>query len=420
MLPPISLLVLVMPLAGADASPMTLQRALEHARTRSLQVMAANTAVKAEQASVAGATPLFGQNPSVEAGTGLVVQPATPRIGPTPLVSPFPQRWRDTRLGPGGWVQGVVPIEIAGQRWRRVGAVEARVEARVADAAEAARQAMLNAGMAFLAALHAAKTLELAEEAASLAANTVETARQRLESGAGTALEVRLAELDANASVDARNLAHAQSQQAKARLAALLSMPPDALVTLGGPLVPDAPLPSLEQALSCVPNRTDVRVLDADRRAALAEARLASAGAFPTPKVKASYQYWNSEQSVMAWLEVPLPVFERGQGEEARARAKANGLADQARATAVNARAEVESAYAVAKELERARQTPRADGRVLLKELEVHFAAREVDVMTLVAVRHQILLADRAALDAALQEGLTRLWLGFAMGALGE
>ena len=151
-------------------------------------------------------------------------------------------------------------------------------------------------------------------------------------------------------------------------------------------------------------------------------ARVAAADKFPTPQLRANYQYWNTEHSVTTAIEVPLPVFVRGQGEEARARARANGLLDEAAAREQSLRAEVLAVLELARTLAQSRQqyatTGAAELRSLVEDAQRNYGERRIDMLTLLNVQRQALQAARDALDLSVREALARLWLDAAMWVL--
>jgi outer membrane protein TolC len=192
----------------------------------------------------------------------------------------------------------------------------------------------------------------------------------------------------------------------------------DSPLELTAPSPPADALPPLADALAAAAARSDVRALEAERQASLKEAHLADASIFPTPRVKGSYQYWNSEHSVMTWLEVPIPVFDRGQGESARSRARAGGLALEKTLAERHAVSEVETLWRLASDLgdRRRNQVEDADASTLLQDVEHHYAQRAVDLNTVLTVQRQFAQRRQARLQLETQEAVVRFLLDAAMG----
>ena len=391
------------------APPMTLATTLDLVRKRGANVLASSTALAEARASRAGATPWLGHNPTVSGGTGFIVEPGQPP-------------WRVDRVGPSALLEVSLPLEIAFQRSRRISAADAHVAAASDAREEAMRQALVGAGHAFFRALHARGQARLAEVASGLAEASHGAAKKRFEAGQITGLDVRLSELDVTSSHQALAVARAEYRHAMAELSALTGLPPRELGDVEGTFVRTDPLPTPEEALARANRRADVRALKAEAHAAWQDANVAAADKFPTPQLRANYQYWNTEHSVTTAIEVPLPVFVRGQGEEARARARANGLLDEAAAREQSLRAEVLAVLELARTLAQSRQqyatTGAAELRSLVEDAQRNYGERRIDMLTLLNVQRQALQAARDALDLSVREALARLWLDAAMGVL--
>ena len=271
-------------------------------------------------------------------------------------------------------------------------------------------------------ALHAQQTYALAQAAKEHSLREVDAVREGVKSGSRTRLDVRFAALQLGADEGRVAAEEAGRRQALQRLLTMLGLTEAHSDQVQGTLRPASAIPALKAARALVMQRPDVRTLEAQRFSALADANLASAAQFPAPVVKAGYQYWKTEHAAIAYLEMPLPIFQRGQGEEARARSRASGLSSEMDARIRTALAEVENAHALATEMSEAREVLEArslgPAGELLKELEDGFEQRLIDIQALLGGRRLLLLARRESLDAALREALARLHLDAAMGLL--
>lgn len=396
---------------GATPSPLTLADALVLARQRSPSVLTALTTEKEERAARVGATPLVGRNPWVEGGAGVVVDNG----------QPFPTS-RGLFVGGEAWLLVNVPVELAMERQRRLSAADARIRVAGMMRDEAIRQALLVTSEAFFLALHAQETFELSEEAVRHARASLRVVEEGLKSGTRTQLEANFAALALGADEARLAAAEAGRRHALHRLLTMLGLTESDAPGVSGTFLPSSPLPPVRDARAHVMQRADVRVLEAQRISALADANLASAGKFPSPVLKAGYQYWRTEHAALTYVEMPLPVFQRGQGDEARARARASSLSDEVDARLRSAMAEVENAHALAREMSSARalldEKSVRPARELQERLEADFNARLIDVNALLTGRRMVLEARREAVDAALREALARLHLDAAMGLL--
>ena len=391
------------------SKPLTLDATLALVRQRSPQVLASNTALAEARAARAGATPLLGENPTISGGAGFLVEPGYPP-------------WRMERAGPTALMEVSLPVEIGLQRSRRIAAADAHIRAASESREESLRQALLAAGQAFYRALHARQMVVVAQLSLKLATASRDAAQRLHEAGELPELDVRLASLDATSARQAVAVALAEYRQMLTQLSALTGLPPEDLRALDGLLIRTDPLPKAEEAVARALRRSDVRALKAEANAALQDANVAAAQRLPTPQLKANYQYWNREHSILTGVEVPLPLFARGQGEEARARARANGLLDEATARERALRAEVLSVLELVKVLIATRQEYAVNGadelKSLVEDAQRNYVERRMDMLTLLTVQRQALQAGRDALDLALREALARLWLDAAMGVL--
>jgi outer membrane protein TolC len=392
------------------AEPLTLPRAQDLIRMHAPEIIAARTALNEARGARAGATPLFASNPSITGGAGLVAQPDGWR----------PQDWG---AGGAGSIALQVPVEIAGQRGLRIGAADARIEAQRMLALDATRQAMFAGTVAYYGALHAARVADLTDAFLAVSRRLHEIAGGLRDRGLGSAIDVDLAGLDVSEVAQTNLAAQTAAERLRAELLAFLGLAPDAFAGLVGDLLTSAPLPSLDDALQRAANRTDVRALKAERFAALRQASLADADAFPTPILGAQYQYQHQvpapQHMVLAQVTFPLPVFSRGQGEAGRSRARASGLAEQQDQAVLTAQAQVRAAFSILLRIREARATlPKSPTDELTSRLEKSYAQRVVDLNTVLNLQRRLLQSRRASLELDLQEVLARVWLDAAMGDL--
>ncbi|MFA5242244.1 MAG: TolC family protein [Sulfuricella sp.] len=118
----------------------------------------------------------------------------------------------------------------------------------------------------------------------------------------------------------------ADLDRAAERLAALIGLPGKAAASVSGVLPPTAPLP-LDKALSRLEQRPDLQVLSRRAEAAGLEGRAASRGWVPDVTLGAGPKHTDNgitrENGMLVTVSIPLPVFDRQQAGEKRARAEA-------------------------------------------------------------------------------------------------
>lgn len=284
----------------AHAGPLTidLPTALVRARERAPQAIAAMGRIAEARAVGVSARVLFTENPSVQVGAG-------PRFGDS----------RTTQLE----AELEQPLQL-GRRGPRIRVADAGV--RHAEAATAAelRELTLEVTNAFVDARYADLIVEATARARSVAQRALDAAERRRRAGDITDLDVDLARIALGRARSAVAAAQAERAEAIGRLAALIGASPHDTITLAGDLQP-APL-TLDALRGAVPERADLRALEAEVRVARAQAALARATALPDLGVWLGYERDERDTILIGGVSITLPVWNRAQGDKAAARAK--------------------------------------------------------------------------------------------------
>jgi cobalt-zinc-cadmium efflux system outer membrane protein len=345
-------------------------------------------------AAAEGASPLLAENPELEIGAG-------PRFG---------------RAGNRDYdVTASLrqPIEIAGQRGRRL-EVARRLSERL-DAAFAVTQRELRRQitLAYRAATVARERVRLARDLVSFAEEMLEIARRRLTAGEATVIDLRIAEGDAARARQTEISSEQEVQAARLTLCELtgwaLESPP--LIPAG--LNPAGKLPELRVALDrAVQQHPELRVKQATLAEARAEAELAGREAWPTPTLGVTFTREGRSNgpdeevahTVLGTIALPLPLWQRNQGERARVLVEADlALRDQVATAHVLrariARSHAELAAATARlNLITSAITPSLEGSLEL--LRRGFAAGEIALLDVAVAREHFLDTRRDALGA--------------------
>ena len=300
---------------GEDTVRVSLDDALALLRRQSPELLAGALRVHAAHGDVvtAGLLP----NPTLSAGVGnLPIGRTNPR-----------------GLGPGDTVVESVGLDEEIQLWGRRGARHAAARGR--EAAAEAERADLDRRLAFevrsrfVAVLEAGARLRLARENLARYRDTVRISERRAREG-----EIAEAEFDKIALEQRRferevGEAEVDRREAVAGLLPLLGIDARDVEPVGALMLPAAREDVdglVDQALA---RRPDLRAAERARDAAGATLRLARAQRWPDPTV--GLEYTHSEFQVSGdlatqlgtTLSVPLPVFDRNQGEVIRAEAEA-------------------------------------------------------------------------------------------------
>ncbi|HZI07822.1 MAG TPA: TolC family protein [Archangium sp.] len=221
-----------------------------------------------------------------------------------------------------------IPLVLSG----RLG-LEAEAAERSAQSAEA-RLEWARAGLrheatrAFTAVLAAQERRSILEESLATLTRLSEAIAVREKAGEAAGYERLRIELEAETVRDALRGAVLEEQQATAQALWLLGPGVSSLPPLQGTLGVERPLPEGATLLAGLgENRGDLRALSLEVRSAEAARRAAGRGFIPEPVVTAGAQFLDvglpgAGAGYVVGLALPLPLFERRQGESARAEAR--------------------------------------------------------------------------------------------------
>ncbi|MGH9752255.1 MAG: TolC family protein, partial [Blastocatellia bacterium] len=188
-----------------------------------------------------------------------------------------------------------MPLELAGQRGRRIDLARAELEAAEAEVADRERRLASEVRLAYIETLAALRELEVTQNLYALDVETARIVEARVEEGDAAPLELSLLRAEVDRLRARRALVEGRLQASATRLKQLVGMAPDeqlqlreALMT---PLLPDPPA-SLDAALDiALRTRPDLRFARLSEAVALAGYRLVKAQA--APQVTAFVQYSN-------------------------------------------------------------------------------------------------------------------------------
>jgi cobalt-zinc-cadmium efflux system outer membrane protein len=385
--------------AGADgeqvsappaAAEQALGELLEHADQHSPVMRLARERRAYAAAARAGAEPWLASNPTL----GIAVGPRFASGSDTAL---------DVQLSL------AQPIEIAGARGSRRAAASRlaqRIDAEVALARSSVRHAVVRA---FRSAQVAHESVLLCERALRFTEQVRAVTERRLAAGDATAIDVRLSQAEVAAAQQALLLAQRDSFAARLELAVAAGYPPTSPPPVPAGLASPRPVPSLEGLLAGLRARHPELAV---RRAALSEAHarveLADREAWPVPVLGVELTREGptsgvSNNILLGTLQLPLPLWQRNQGERAQSRAEAAALRaeehlDGHALEARVARAHAELSHAVARLDVFAASTLTLTESLAL--IERGFAAGELPLIELLSARQRFLDTEKSRLDA--------------------
>jgi outer membrane protein, heavy metal efflux system len=274
-------------------------------------------------------------NPSLQASQTLVLQnkaqEITANLRPNPVLSwdsqflPLfsPSLWSDSNY----WetqAQYDVGIgylfERGKKRQRRLDAAKSTTAVTEAQVSDAQRTVLANAAQLFVAALLAKSNLEFAEGLFDSYKKTVQISEERHQAGSmsrNDMLKIQLQSLQFESDVSNAQLVRAQALASLRQLLGFDSVPPDYAVV--GSLAYEPVTAQLDDLQSrALTNRPDLQA--AQRSVTASESQVGLAKANGKVDLNVTFDYTRLNQSNLGafYVTVPLPVFNKNQGEIAR------------------------------------------------------------------------------------------------------
>jgi outer membrane protein, heavy metal efflux system len=230
-----------------------------------------------------------------------------------------------------------MPLELGGQRKRRIELAEAELAATEAEIADRERRLVGEVRAAYAEALAALRELRTAEELNNLDLQTARVVEARYTEGESSKLETNLLRVEVERLRARRAFVEGKLRAATLNLKRLAGMAPDESLRLredlSEPGLPDPP-PSLETAVElALRQRPDLKLAQLNERAAQAGLNLARAQAAPGATVSARYSsdtgitdppaplapVPDRSRRLSFGVSVELPLFKRNQGAIAEA-----------------------------------------------------------------------------------------------------
>ncbi len=292
------------PPPGATA-PLTLQQAVERARTGNPTLTAARQHVSAVQATKL--TAALRQNPTLTVqGQGVTLPEVNNNGG-----NPFDYSANVSRLFERGQKR----------RWRMEGAA-ATADETESQYHDQERQLVLAVRQAFTNMLVAKATLAVAQDNLIDYQKTVDLSKARLDAGDITRtdferIDLQLAQFESDADNARLNL-----QQASAQLQLLFGVDrPSTSMDITGTLEPPAlPLTMADAETAALAARPDYTAARQALLVSQANARYAIAGGTVDPTISSEYERSGADNTFGFNVAIPLRIFDRNQGEKERTR----------------------------------------------------------------------------------------------------
>lgn len=383
--------VLTVGRAVEAAEPVTLEQALSLARQNNPEILAARQ--------------------ELEIARGRLVKarywnPFNPEVGGEGNRRAFAVGGQAADFG----VSASQEIEVAGQRGLRIDEAErnaVRAEATVRD-----RERLLDADVrgAFFAVLAGRRRLTLQQAIEQLNRRVRDAAATRVQAGESPPMEANLAEIRYGQSRKETIAAETELTASLLELKRLLGMPPERAIEPSGELHGPATTVRLADALAQAQDqRPDLRAALAEVERVRTEQALTRRLRVPNPTLEGFYHTETdgpngADKIAGGGVRIPIPVFDRKQGELVALGAQEA----QARQLAVATRRGIEKEVGTAvREYEASRQTLDIFEKDVLGRVEENFrfietAYREgkIDLLQFVVVQNDLVLAQMSYLDS--------------------
>ncbi|MCK6478615.1 MAG: TolC family protein [Planctomycetaceae bacterium] len=303
-------------------------------------------------------------------------------------------------------------VELGGKRSARMAVAEGEAELAGWDY-EALRLDVLTAtARDFVGVLGAQARLRVAEDSLRIAEETLRATRARAEGGAVGPVEVRRIEIDAAAVSIERDKAAADLEGERARLVSNWGSKRPRFTEAVGDLPPVPAPPGAEDLVPLLDRNPDLARFEAEERVLRAELDAAKAGRIPDVTLGAGRRGFEEtgDRGYLFEVSMPLPVFDRRQGEIAAAEARLsavrmrrNAAQQRLRADLVAARAALDASVREAESF-RIRIVPWS--REVLEATTERYRAGKVGYLELLDARRTY--AESAAREAESLAGLHR------------
>jgi cobalt-zinc-cadmium efflux system outer membrane protein len=395
--------------AVAAQSTLTLQEAWNQAEQANPALRAAQANLAAAEGQLADSRGLLWNNPQLfgDAARRLIPQPGQPTF-----------RTRDLKVGLGQ------TFEIAGQQGHRREAAEQEMITLRETIDETRSQLRAVVEQRFARVLSLQLRIAAEDAALKLFEDAAVAVRKQAAAGEVSRLDGNLAQVEAERARNQRAALNEQLTDARAELAALLQLPPQALPEAGGELVPAESFPTLDQLLTSVAGRPLLRSLDSREKAARSRLDLERAAVYPDVTVGLSYgtegAVDGADKLTTLSVSVPLPFFRRNATAIGRATTELTQSQIDRQAADRDARAQVIALWqkreSVRERVQRLEQAMlvRLDENQQLSEKSRR--AGEIGLLQLIVVNRQVLDGRRDLLDARTELRLATIALKAAAG----
>ena len=319
-------------------------------------------------------------------------------------------------------------VEVAGQRGKRIDAAKRNLERVQADVDDASRLLREQVQQAFYGALYARERQWLASEVEKLTRRVSDASAARFRAGDVPKMEPNISRI--RLSQGRRDLLTAERQYSDAlrELERLLGREPRGTLVLDGDLRLDGDVALESDALleRALRERPDLRAQTAEVERIEAEQSLTRRLAFPNVTFSAFYEEeaeadGGRDRIVGGGLTIPLPLFDRQQGELASLAARHSQAQHQRQAQVLAVRGEVEEAVRAYRTALESARVYEADALDLIDEnfrfVEAAYREGKIGLLEMNVVQTDLIEARESYLASLFDYWLSRIALERAIGA---
>jgi outer membrane protein, heavy metal efflux system len=386
-------------IAAAQGRTMTLAEVLARAREQAPQVVSARLALEETRARLAGASVNPKANPQIDGAVGNRNGPGT--------------RFTDFEIGFGQ------AFEPGSRRSARIDGANAAIAQSSANIDEVTRAMLRQAASAYFRAVYANERIKLLNAAYDLASSVASAADRRFKAGDIAVLDVNLARASLARVRADREGAEASKSLALGELRQLLRL--DDNTGVDGSLSSPSPA-DLNAALQSASQRPELRALEAGVQEAEAELRLGQSFTKPDYGVGVRYSREEGDHIVLGGMTVSLPIFSKGQEQQAAGSARAARLRAELDAARARVQTELRASFGAYNRRLAAVQALETEAIPGLDENERlttrSFEVGQLGLPELLLIRREILETRFQYLDALLEAVLARIDLDASAGIL--
>lgn len=217
---------------------------------------------------------------------------------------------------PQGGVALMQEFEIAGQPGYRRQAARENLERVKFEIGDFERTLRFRVTDVFLKLLNSESKIKQAERIVELRSRLYDASKKRLSLGDIPEAQVILAEFELNRARSDLISLQREREELLSRLKTELSLEDDTRIEIQGELSRPSPSFSLQELIkTAIERRPDLAASERERRVAEAEERLARAERIPNIRVGPFYERDDKDNIVGGKISIPLPFFDRNQGE---------------------------------------------------------------------------------------------------------